>query len=296
MNKLGDVYYKAIVEVLENRELLLKRAEAIAESMLEAYTFKLGQLKLNSGDKLDNIRHEISRSSTYLENPAAVVFTDLMRVSDIDRYLATIQENLLRQNEDDLRFDSESLLYTHLKISVDKAEDYINASYDNPKRLVKEIKFCIVEIWAYHNYTFVLRASEQKLQQAILEKTTSTPYLIETAEQSSDQDSKNGVLKKFTNPQKVLAIMLLNKVYKINKSQEVQSLNNFIHALTGNSWDDITKFARLADKDNFMTSVDPIHSKKNLRAVRPFFEKLEQEKVIELIDAAIAYAESKIRK
>lgn len=98
--------------------------------------------------------------------------------------------------------------------------------------------------------------------------------------------------KALTTAQQVLAIMLINRVSKICKSQEKKSMQDFIFALTNKNYREIgDKMKTIADNE-FSPNTSPKQSKKDYEAVRPLFEKLEHKDVLDFIDKKISKLES----
>lgn len=88
-----------------------------------------------------------------------------------------------------------------------------------------------------------------------------------------------------TNAQQVMAILLLEKIYKIKTHQDTRRLVNFIHFLTGKDWGNIHKFVSA-----YLNSDGIVHKGKSrnlddYKIVKTLFEGLENQEVISKIDS-----------
>ncbi|MCX2741987.1 hypothetical protein [Pontibacter anaerobius] len=286
MNKLAEASYKVVENVLNSRNAIIHQATEMCGVMLETCNLKASMYNNNVKRKIEFLGSELESAMKYLDNPSAVYYLRLMETEDVQAKLAEIKASLESLTESDLEFASIAPIVSKAKLSAEEAENALYEDLNNLDRKAKDIKYDIINTWASHFYCKGVKDSQLILMKKMHELRAAASEPV----RQENSDGRKGV-KALTNAQQVLMIGLLNDVYKINKSQDKKSLNDFIHALTEKTEKTIENYSRLYERSGHIQS----KKKQNLedfKAVRPFFEKLDQVKVLNIIDEKIKYFNS----
>ena len=289
MNRFAEYNYKAIEHIVLNRDVLNKEAISLFIFLKDAFIRKSSVYDDNLPKLLEFVREERIKVSARVETPMAHTYIELAEVKDVNEYLLEKREELEKQTEEETLFRYAVFNDTIFDVSNEQTQQIVERIFSNPEKNTLELKQDIVKLWAnQYYYNSLITVEKQILDQLYQSK----PVELSTdnaAEQAVEDDEAPNVL---TKAQRVIVFKLLDRVYKINRSQDAKSLNDFIGALTGGSIDDIKKFSSLADKNGLLVSTDLKQNIKDLNAVRPFFEKLEQLQILEIIDKAMLDAKS----
>lgn len=276
MNKIAYQNYKHVEGILLNREKLIAKADNMCSFIISDFGYRVSRYHNNQEKQLEYLREEIKKTLTQLDNPYAHFYITLAHIDDIEGYLKTLKGVLEEQSEEESLFNFSTLLDTVYNIPNEQSNKLLEEIFEDPEKNLSATKQDVVKVWAWQHFYSILLMHERDLNSK-----------VNTVNQEDDEQIPNN--SELSNAQRTLAVMLVNKFLKLNKSQDKKSLQDFIFNLTYRNYREIgDKMKAIADSD-FKLHASPKQCETDYKAVRTLFAQLEQKEIIEFIDQKIKY-------
>lgn len=283
----------SIIDInLSALEIILKNKDTLISMAIKNFELKRSELfmKLKSADneseELVVITKELEQAKMVVEQPFVQEYINLGLIKDVNAAIEHLKVSMATRAEEEERLQILGAYRTICGKSREEAKEHLSKMLAmNIAEYTEELQIVIMNAWSWKfYYSILLQARREIASQMLKEEITSTTF---TEEVEGNSKAKN---KQLDSSQLVLTITLLNEVYKINKSQDMVNLIDFICALTGRDRSNIRKFVEKVGKNRFILHDSNKKNLSDLMAVRSLFEKLEQKQILKLIDGIIEEA------
>jgi hypothetical protein len=275
-----ELEFKFLENIVLNLPSIKKVALNAAEAFKWRFNFRLSLAK-DEKDALEFIQEELSKAHEKVSNPMATWVVHLHQQENPQALLDQLHSEL---GEVPGKEFSEMIAVIFPEINDLKGDRGFKELWKtfmmNLDYFLEEHKSTcqsLLSWYLYHEY--LLGLYKEKTQNSDKENNNKL---------EESPAGKDGPKKKLTVSQKVLATMLINKFHRFSFGQDKKVLQDLIVALTDQGYRSVGDAMKVITDNKFSrTQETPLQSMKDFEAIRPLFERFDNEEILAFIDGKI---------
>ncbi|AMM51208.1 hypothetical protein TH61_08500 [Rufibacter sp. DG15C] len=289
---MGNTFIESNIQAIERAA---RNRDVLKEIALSNFEIKRRELVAKLEDKeslyeqLEVVQSELIATKAIIELPLSQEYIRFGLNEVTEMHLQQLREYYLNVSEEIEKLKILSAYKTFLGMSREQGIKHLETIVGmGADAHAEELQLLMMNVWTWKYYHGCLIEARKWLGDQILAQKDSgseNPILENTKgiESNGNLLSSPNSKKQYTTMQQALAISLLDKFTKINRSQDKKSLTAFIGALTNSSEGETGKKVSQITNSNYEPHKTPKQNLIDYQAIEPLFEALEQRNISEFI-------------